>query len=327
MLDRGENPGGQMTPPSPYYATRLGAAYLGDSLEIMRSLESGSINLAMTSPPFALTFQKEYGNKSQADYVAWFVQYAREVLRLLADDGSFVLDIGGAWNKGTPTRSLYHYKLIIALCEDVGFHLAQDCFWFRPASLPVPAEWVTVRRIRIKDSVNYLFWLSKTAWPKASNRNVLTPYSGDMARLIKRGYKAKSRPSGHQITHKFQKDNGGAIPPNLLQLGNNDANGSYMAACARAGVKPHPARFPEGLPEYFVKLCTDDNDTVLDPFAGSNVTGFVAERLGRRWAAIELDRGYLEASRFRFESASPEHCTGQLSLFGDRDAEGTRVGS
>lgn len=284
----------------PVYETSKGHAFLGDSLDVMRRLISESVNLVMTSPPFALTFKKEYGNKSQADYVSWFVEYAKEMYRLLPDDGSFVLDIGGAWNKGTPTRSLYHYKLAIALCEEVGFHLAQDFFWFRPAALPVPAEWVTVRRIRVKDAMNYVFWFSKTPWPKASNRNVLTPYSDDMNRLIEKGYRAKSRPSGHNITGKFQRDNGGAIPPNLLQMGNNDANGSYMAACKREGVKPHPARFPEGLPGFFISLCTDEGDVVLDPFAGSNMTGYSAEKTGRCWISIELNEEYLETSRFRF---------------------------
>ena len=285
---------------SPVYETPKGRAYLGDSLEVMRFMEDSSVNLVMTSPPFALTFKKEYGNKSQADYVAWFVEYAKEMYRLLPEDGSFVLDLGGAWNKGTPTRSLYHYKLAIALCEEIGFHLAQDFFWFRPAALPVPAEWVTVRRVRVKDAVNYVFWFSKTPWPKASNRNVLTPYSDDMTRLIEKGYRAKSRPSGHNITGKFQRDNGGAIPPNLLQMGNNDANGSYMAACKRAGVKPHPARFPEGLPSFFINLCTDEGDVILDSFAGSNMTGYAAEKAGRHWISIELNEEYLETSRFRF---------------------------
>lgn len=285
---------------APNYETDRGVAYLGDSLEVMRCLPDSSVNLVMTSPPFALTFKKEYGNKSQADYVSWFVEYAKEMYRLLPEDGSFVLDLGGAWNKGKPTRSLYHYKLAIALCEEVGFHLAQDFFWFRPAALPVPAEWVTVRRIRVKDAVNYVFWFSKTPWPKASNRNVLTPYSDDMNRLIEKGYRAKSRPSGHNITTKFQRDNGGAIPPNLLQMGNNDANGSYMSACKREGVKPHPARFPEGLPTFFINLCTDEGDVVLDPFAGSNMTGYTAEKSGRRWVSIELNAEYLDTSRFRF---------------------------
>jgi len=283
----------------PHYATDLGTAYCVDSLDLMGALPDRSISLVMTSPPFALVHKKAYGNKDQGEYVEWLCRYAREIFRLLPDDGSFVIDIGGAWNKGMPTRSLYQYKLLLALCEDVGFHFAQDFYWYNPGTIPAPAEWVNVRRMRVKGAVNLVWWLSKTPWPKSDNRNVLKPQSDDMAPLIRRGVQQTTRPSGHVITDKW-KDHGGTIPSNLIQLGNNDANGRYIEACRTAGLPIHPARFPKGLPEFFIKLCTSEGDTILDPFAGSNVTGEVAENLGRRWIACELDRDYLDGSIFRF---------------------------
>ncbi|MBI2760142.1 MAG: site-specific DNA-methyltransferase [Chloroflexi bacterium] len=290
----------------PYYSTHAGKAYLGDSLDVMREMPASSVNLVMTSPPFALTFKKEYGNEHQDDYVDWFCQYAGEIRRILTDDGSFVVDLGGAWNKGKPTRSLYVYRLVLAVCDVVGFHLAQDFFWFRPAALPAPAEWVNVQRIRVKDAVNQVFWFSKSPRPKADNRRVLVAYSEDMKRLIRNGYRPKLRPSGHNITEKFDKDLGGAIPPNLLSMGNNDASGPYMAACAAAGIKPHPARFPIGIPSFFINLCTESKDMVLDPFGGSNTTGYAAQTLDRRWVCIESHEPYLSASALRF----PEGVTG-----------------
>jgi len=235
--------------------------------------------------------------------VEWFVPFARAIYRALKPTGSFVLNIGGSFNPGTPTRSLYHFKLLIALVEEVGFHLAQECFWYNPAKLPAPAEWVTVRRQRIKDSVEYVWWLSKTPWPQADNRNVLVPYSPDMERLIRKGYRPKTRPSGHNITHKFQADRGGAIPANVIERGNNESNSDYIKACRDVGLKVHPARFPMTLPEFFIKLCTQPGDVVLDPFAGSNTTGFVAESLKRRWIASELDADYVRASALRFTCA------------------------
>lgn len=303
----------------PYYKTKHGAAYLADSLHFMREMRDKTVNLAITSPPFALTFKKEYGNVDAENYVGWFLDYAREIKRLLTNDGSFVLDIGGAWEKGRPTRSLYQYELALALCKEVGFYLAQDFFWYRPATLPVPAEWVTVRRIRLKDAVNYVFWFSKTEWPKADNRRVLQSYSKDMLRLLQRGYKAKQRPSGHNITAKFNRSHGGSIPPNLIkaegpvygqenapenliQMGNNDSNGYYLRACKQAGIKPHPARYPRALPEFFINLLTEEGDTILDPFAGSNVTGEAAEILGRKWISLEINKEYLDGSKFRFEA-------------------------
>lgn len=294
----------------PFYETQAGAAYIGDSRELLKALPDGSVNLAFTSPPYALHFKKEYGNVSKADYVDWFLPFAREVHRVLADDGSFVLNIGGSWNPGSPTRSLYHYKLMIALVEELGFHLAQECYWYNPAKMPVPAEWVTVRRVRIKDSVEHVWWLSKTPFPKADNRKVLKPYSADMLRLAKKGVKATVRPSGHNITSSFDKiESGGSIPSNVLEnqianemliAGNNSANDPYTVRCKEASIKIHPARFPTALPDFFIKLLTDEGDLVVDPFAGSNTAGMVAERLGRRWIGIELLEEYLEASKFRF---------------------------
>ena len=296
---------------TPLYQTELGAAYQADSRQMLAQLPDSSVNLVFTSPPYALHFKKEYGNVHKDDYAEWFLTFAREIQRVLTDDGSFVLNIGGSYNKGLPTRSIYHYKLMIALVEELGLHLAQECFWYNPAKMPMPAEWVTVRRIRIKDSVEYVWWFSKTPWPKASNRKVLKAYSADMLRLNKRGVRATVRPSGHNITADFNKlDAGGSIPSNvieeeiptdLLRLGNNSANDQYTKRCKAAGLKIHPARFPAALPEFFVKLLTDEGDLVVDPFAGSNTAGAVAESYHRRWIAVDEVEEYLVASKFRFD--------------------------
>src|SRR2546425_1907215 len=296
---------------SPLYTTDRGAAYLGDSLDILAALPDNSVDLVFTSPPYALHFKKEYGNVAKDEYVTWFLPFAKQIHRVIRPDGSFVLNIGGSYNKGEPTRSLYHFRLLLALVDDLGFHLAQECFWFNPAKMPMPAEWVTVRRIRIKDAVEYVWWLSKTPWPKANNRAVLKPYSKDMERLNRRGLNRTTRPSGHNIKPSFsQVEPGGSIPPNiveeelpttLLKLGNNAANDSYTERCKMAGMKIHPARFPAALPEFFIKLLTDEGDLVLDPFAGSNTAGAGAEKLQRRWVAIEKVRAYLEGGKFRFD--------------------------
>jgi site-specific DNA-methyltransferase (cytosine-N4-specific) len=294
---------------TPAYSTAFGAAYLGDSLSVMQRLPSNSVRAVVTSPPYALHFKKEYGNVDKGAYVEWFLPFAKEIKRILVEDGSFVLNVGGSYNPGIPTRSLYHFKLLIALCDEVGFHLAQECFWYNPAKLPAPAEWVNVRRIRIKDSVEYIWWLSPSPWPFANNRNVLVPYSQDMRRLIKNGFRATKRPSGHNITAKFGKDRGGAIPANLIEddvpsnlidRGNNESNSEYIKYCKECGAKVHPARFPAALPQFFIKLLTDRNEVVLDPFAGSNTTGWVAEALERYWISIEVEKEYVTNSALRF---------------------------
>lgn len=282
------------------YRTPYGAAYAEGCLEFLSTLPDASVKAVITSPPYALHFKKEYGNVDKEDYVEWFLPIGAEIRRVLMEDGSFVLNIGGSYNPGVPTRSLYHFKLAIALCEEIGFHLAQELFWYNPAKLPAPAEWVNVRRIRVKDSVEYLWWFAPTPWPSADNRCVLVPYSQDMRRLIERGYRAKRRPSGHNITAKFQNDHGGAIPPSLVERGNSESNSVFLKACKAKGVKIHPARFPAAVPEFFIKLVTSPGDLVVDPFAGSNTTGRVAEDCGRRWLAVDVDEDYLRVSALRF---------------------------
>ncbi len=136
-----------------------------------------------------------------------------------------------------------------------------------------------------------------------------------MKRLLARGYRAKERASGHKITSKFT-DRGGAIAPNvlkaewqpnfeewqpnLLERGNNESNSEYIRRCEQKGQKPHPARYPAALPEFFIRFLTDAGSLIVDPFAGSNTTGAVAEKLDRRWLAFEIEPKYVENSRLRF---------------------------
>lgn len=311
----------------PYFSTNLGAAYLGDSWELLTKLEPNSIDLICTSPPFALLRKKAYGNVDATEYVNWFMKFAKEFARILKPKGSLVIEIGGSWVKGYPVRSLYHYELVIQLCKNVeqgggGFHLAQELYWYNPAKLPTPAEWVTVRRERVKDAVTTVWWLSLDEHPKANNRGVLKPYSKAQKQLMKKGYKAKTRPSEHVISTKFTTNNKGAIPPNIINgqhpdegnmgdpvllpvnvisASNTASNDQYLRLCRANNIKPHPARFVKAVPKFAIQLCTDPGDIVLDPFAGSNVTGYMAEKLGRRWIAMELNKKYLDGAKFRFE--------------------------
>jgi DNA modification methylase len=283
---------------NPYYQTEFGQAFVGDALNLIKNIPDNSIDLIMTSPPYGLRKKKEYNNADPEVYVEWFTPFAEEFLRVLKPTGSFVLNIGGGWERGKPVRSLYQFQLLIKLCEK--FYLAEEFIWNKPASLPTPAEWVTIRRIRVKDSIEYVWWFSKTPYPKADNRKVLQPYSKSMLSLLKNGYHAKTRPSGHKISEKFRVDNGGSIASNFLSLSNTESNSHYLQMCKKYNVKPHPARYPLKLPEFFIKFLTDEGDIVLDPFAGSNVTGEAAEKLGRKWIAFEKSKEYLLGSKFRF---------------------------
>jgi site-specific DNA-methyltransferase (cytosine-N4-specific) len=290
-------------PVQPAYTTTHGAAFCGDSLDLLAALPDDSVNLVVTSPPFALLREKAYGNRDQAQYLDWLTVFARQAHRVLRHDGSFVLDLGGAYQRGVPARSLYPFRVLLRFCDEVGFFLAEEVYWHNPAKLPSPIEWVNKRKIRMKDSVNTVWWLSKTEWPKADVSKVLAPYSDRMKKLLEDPdafYKPKVRPSGHDIGAGFGIDNGGAIPSNLLQISNTESNGLYVEACKAVGAERHPARFPAKLPEFFIRLLTTPGDLVIDIFAGSNTTGQVAEAEERKWLSFELRADYVAASAFRF---------------------------
>lgn len=301
--------------PKPLYKTALGKAYCGDSMEVLPTIATGSVDLVVTSPPYALHFKKEYGNADQDKYVEWFLPFAREIRRVLKPDGSFVLNLGGSWTPGAPVRSLYHFRLLLALCDEIDFKLCQEFFWYNPAKLPAPAEWVNVRRVRVKDSVEYVFWLSPTEFPQADNSRVLQAYSKDMERLILRGVKETKRPSGHNIKPSFAANKGGSIPSNMIECGNNESNSRYIRETKASGRKVHPARFPAELPRFFIKFLTEPGELVLDPFSGSNTTGSVAESLGRQWISIERNPEYASDSELRFMEQGVEATPGEKLLF------------
>jgi site-specific DNA-methyltransferase (cytosine-N4-specific) len=235
---------------------------------------------------------------------------------VLSPTGSFVLDLGGAYAKGRPVRSLHNYRLLLRLCDELDFRLAEEFFWYNPAKLPSPIEWVNKRKIRVKDAVDTVWWLSKSDHPKADVRRVLVPYSQRMRKLLEdadRFYTPKQRPSGHDISRRFADANGGAIPSNLLEIPNTESNSWYLRLCKLTQIDPHPARFPEKLPAFFIAFLTEPGDLVLDFFAGSNTTGAAAEAAGRRWLAFELDKDYLTASLLRFTAGWPE--SEALALF------------
>ncbi len=291
------------------YKTELGEAHCGDSILLIESLEDNSVDLCMTSPPFALLREKDYGNKNQSEYVDWLCQFMEKLIPKLKDTGSLVIDLGGAYVRGAPEYSLYQFEVLMQLCTEVGYKLCQPWYWNNTSALPAPIEWVNKRKLRAKNSINTIWWFAKNpSIAKANISNVLVPYSDRMKNLIKthaKGYvdakNTVTRPSGHtHSAESWSKDNGGAIPGNVLNIPNSESNSLYLRGCKAAKIKGHPARFPLGIPEHFIKFLTDENDLVIDIFGGSGTTGQAAENLGRRWKIFELSQEYVASSAFRF---------------------------
>lgn len=303
--------------PKVAYDTDLGAMYQSSVEDFLASGLGcglrGEVQMVFTSPPFPLNRKKRYGNRVGEEYLKWLGDVAEPLGDLLTENGSFVVELGNAWEPGEPVMSTLALEALQKLRSAGGFHLCQQFVVHNPARLPSPAQWVNIERIRVKDSYTNVWWMSRVTRPKADNRKVLIPYSPSMKNLLKRqGYNAGRRPSEHHIGEtSFLTDNGGAIPANVFEFSNTVSTDSYRAYCKKNELRVHPARMAPDLAEFFIKFLTDEDDLVLDPFGGSNTTGAMAEELGRRWITLEPEIEYIEGSRGRFEAdaiteAAPE---------------------
>ena len=285
------------------YETDRGTALWADAYTASAVISPSSINLILTSPPYPLVKQKDYGNKTGQEYLDWLSDLAKGWHPLLVDDGSLVLNLGDTWQPGQPNMSLYQERLLLRLCDELGYHFAQRLIWHNPCKIPA-TSWVTVKRCRLKPTTENIFWLSKTPNPKADNRRVLVEYNERMKRTILQGGETtrKERPGGHgNAIIQFGRDNGGTIPSNLLISSNSSSNTSYIKGCRQAGLPIHPARAPQGVVELLIQLLTEPGDLCYDPFSGSNTLGQACERLNRRWISCEQSLAYINGSRFRFD--------------------------
>jgi site-specific DNA-methyltransferase (cytosine-N4-specific) len=309
------------------HRTACGTFYVGKIEESLDSPElrqhAGKVQLILTSPPFPLNHKKSYGNLTGAEYLRWLEDLAPAFSEMLTGDGSIVIELGNAWERHRPVQSLLPTEALLAFVKSpkAGLRLIQQFVCYNPSRLPTPAQWVTVERIRAVDSFTHVWWMSKSDFPKADNRRVLRPYSDDMKALLqRRTYNSGRRPSEHVIRqYSFLADNGGSIAHNLFELESLDVErpvrlpnafsfGSsgtskdfFSRACRERGVTPHPARMPMGLAAFFIEFLSEPGDMVLDPFAGSNTTGYVAARLGRRWISVDAEEKYVQMSQIRFE--------------------------
>ncbi|TAL80690.1 MAG: DNA methylase [Candidimonas sp.] len=288
------------------FTTADGIALFGRAEDAVAHIDDGSISLVFGSPPYPLLREKQYGNLAANQYIDWLLRIADTWPRKMTSNGSVVLNLGDAYNRGEPSLSLYQERLLIRLEDELGWKLCQRFAWHNPSKMPTPAEWVTVRRVRLKSSLEQIYWLAPKEMPYADNRAVQVPYSEAMkARIAAGGEARRNRPSGHKLAAgAFATDNGGAIANNLLIAANTSSNDSYQRLCRERGLPPHPARFPAELPEFFLKLCTRPGETTFDPFSGSFQTGAVAERLGRKWIGTEIHLEYILGGATRFPNAA-----------------------
>lgn len=279
---------------------------LGNCEEVMKNFPANSVDLVITSPPYA--DKRAYvgvENEAKIDpdkYVEWFLPIAKQIKRVLKDNGSFILNISDKVINGV--QHLYVFKLVIAICEQCGFNLVRDYIWYNPAT--APNIFSTGKYGRTKKSHEYCFWFSVSDTWTFNLDPIRKPYSADMKKFLEgrgKGDRADNqRPSTHNFNCSIKwKDNGGSDPGSVIEIANTSSNDSFLKKCKELGIT-HPARFPVQLPEFFILAGSNVNDIVLDPFSGSGTTCVAAKRNNRRWIGIEASADYWKLSKERLLS-------------------------
>jgi len=260
-----------------------GKVHIGDCLDIMKKIPVNSIDLIVTSPPYADARKHTYGGIAPDDYVKWFSVRSREMLRILKPTGSFVLNIKEKCVDGE--RHPYVLDLILDLNRNVGFRWVEEYIWHKTTS--APGKW----KYRFRDSWERILHFSKTKNIKMRQDAVKVPI-GDWteSRLKNMSESDRSRQEsstqsgvGRRISAWEGKKT--VYPSNVLHK---------SPVAHNTG---HSAPYPEWLPAFFINLFTDVGDVVLDPFSGSGTTFRVAERLGRVPVGIEINDDYVEKIR------------------------------
>lgn len=266
---------------TPTVETDLGALYVADCLDVLREIPAESVDLVVTSPPYDR--QPKYDNGEsylRTWYSGFFLKVTAEIYRVLKPHGSFVLNYRSRRHDGQ--RGTLQYELVFWL-RDQGFRFAEDFVWGKPS--PPPGRF----KRYLKDAVEYCFQFAKTDDWQFYPEACLTPARWDRKDVQRRmklpqNYVRVNEPSG-QGRKRVQAGPDLVRPSNLL----------IMEPEFLPNPTQHPARFPVGLPEFFIKLMTQPGQVVLDPFGGTGTTGVAAENLGRRWLLAELDADYVTA--------------------------------
>lgn len=258
----------------------------GDSAEVLKALPNNTIDLIVTSPPYADQRKSTYGGITTDQYVEWFLPISAELLRVLKPTGTFILNIKEKVVNGE--RSTYVMELILAMRKQ-GWLWTEEFIWHKKNSYP--GKWPN----RFRDAWERLLQFNKSKKFAMYQEEVMVPM-GDWAKSRLKNlsetdkYRDNSKVGsgfGKNISNWIGRDK--AYPTNVLHLATECNN------------KKHSAAFPEELPQWFIKLFTQEGDTVLDPFAGSGTTLFVAERMGRNAIGVELMDEYYQMIKEQIE--------------------------
>lgn len=289
------------------FSTKLGAALWSLSDDVFSSINA-PITLCLTSPPYPLRNQRAYGNPSLDEYVEFVVESMRPIAKNLERGGSVCLNISNdIFEPGTPARSLYRERLVLALASELGLWKMDEIIWENPTKPPSPTYWASITRQQLNATFEPIYWFSNDPVNcKASNRRVLQPHTDKHQAFIDSGgvKKADSHSDGayRKRPGAWSNPTAGRIPRNVLRFPHAcKSQRQYKAAARELSLPAHGAPFPIALAIFLIQFLSEENDLVVDPFGGSFTTGLAAEMNNRRWLLTECMWEYVRGAGERFE--------------------------
>lgn len=291
-------------------STELGVALWANAEDVFDRLDQ-PITLILTSPPYALARPRAYGNVRQEDYVEWLVEALSPLVRRLRPGGTLALNVSNdIFEAGSPARSLYRERLVIALCETLGLHKWDEFIWHNPCKAPGPLQWAsrTQQQLNVAWEPVYIF----TNNPRlcvASNRRVLQQHTERHLQFMSRGGETRDSvfsDGAYRVRPgAYSRVTPGRIARNLQTIphrGNDPVLQRARKQAAEMGLPVHGAPMPLALADFMVRYLSEEGDLVVDPFGGWGTTGFAAEKHGRRWISTEKHLEYVQGTSLRFDA-------------------------
>lgn len=295
------------------FSTELGIAILGSCDTVFSSIDA-PITLVVTSPPYPLASARKYGNPPEHEYVDWICRTLEPVVKNLVPGGSICLNVSNdVFQKGSPARSMYCERMLIALHDRLGLQLMDRLIWENPQKPPGPFQYASKARTQLNVAWEPIYWLTNDpSRVKSNNRRVLQAHTEQHLALIQRGGEQRQAvysDGAYRVREgSFGRPTEGRIPKNLLRYGHRCASQSaYKKAAIAAGLPAHGAPMPLSLARFLVEFLSEPGDIVAEPFAGSFTTPLAAELLGRRWLATECMVEYVMGGAMRFEKSDGYH--------------------
>ena len=291
------------------FSTNLGIAIVGSCDSVFASIDA-PIVLAVTSPPYPLANARKYGNPTEAEYVDFICRTLEPVVKNLVPGGSICLNVSNdIFVPGSPARSMYRERLVLALYDRLGLHKMDELIWVNPTKPPGPIQYASKARTQLNVGYEPIYWMTNDPLKvKSNNRRVLQEHTEKHLALIQQGGEQRTVDSSDGAytirPGSYGNETPGRIPRNILTFGHRcAAQLAYKRAAKAMGVAVHGAPMPLKLASFLIEFLSEPGDLVVDPFSGSFTTADAAERLGRRWLATDCMLEYVLGGSTRFDPA------------------------